>query len=355
MQVDKHYDPLVLFASCDCPPAPGEISPNVLSLKEPHNLPMEIMSVRFRCYPLNGGPSNITEFAYQTITGQGIGVKMDLGNIPVVNSAVPINCFGSARDSADQSIQAFKGATSAEALSYSQELSVATDPVTGQTALPMAYTWRLKYPLYVPPGAVLAPTFTALGQNHFPVRIEITYFCRTRDADYKPRGRIMVPWVTSFASKSFDQIAAAPAGTDASIETDLVNPFSVPLEITKLVGVEAMVVNGNGTLGNAAEDSTDHRFALATNKIRSSRGDDIARTPINFGGLFPFNWRAWDIPGNWTLAPAEFYQLQLAVAPVTYPVGDGEVGRVQYAVAMIGYRGISSEAVVKEIEAGTPS
>jgi hypothetical protein len=272
---------------------------------------------------------------------------MDLGNIPVVNSAVPINCFMNARDSADQSIQAFTEAFLDPGLSnvYSQDLAVNTDPVTGQTALPRAYTWRLKYPLFVPPGAVLSPTFTALGQNHFPTRIEVTYYARTRDVNYRPKGRIMVPWVTSFTSKSFDQVEDTVVGSDNSIETDLVNPFSVPLEISRLVGVEALVTNGFTGFGNAGEDPTDHRFRLSTDKIRSSRGDDIARTPINFGGLFPFSWRAWDIPGNWTLAPGEFYQLQLDVAAITYPVGDAQTGRVQYAVGMVGYRGINADAV----------
>lgn len=351
----KPYDPLVLYASCDCPPAPGEISPNVLSLKEPHNLPMEILAVRFRCYPLNGGPSNPTQFAFQTITGQGIGVKMDLGNIPVVNSAVPINCFGSAREAADQSVSAFLGNAFANTLSPPQDLVVVTDPVSGQTAIPVSYLWRLKYPLYVPPGAVLTPTFSALGQNHFPTRIEVTYLARTRPANWKPKGKIMVPWVTSFSSKSFDNIALAPAGQDNSVETDLVNPFSVPLEITRLVGVEALVVNGITAFGDAAEDSTDHRFRLSTDLIRSSRGDDIARTPINFGGLFPFSWRAWDIPGNWTLAPGEFYQLQINVAAVDYEVDNEAVGRAQYSVGMVGYRGISSDAVIPAAQAGEAS
>lgn len=341
----KHYDPLVLFASCDCPPAPGEVSPNVLSLKEPHNLPMEILEIRFRIYPLNGGPNTTSPFAFQTITGQGVGVKMDLGNIPVVNSAVPLNCFSSARDSGDQSVQSLIGTTLAQALSYSQDLAVSTDGNTGQTAIPMMYSWRLKYPLYVPPGAVLSPTFSALGQNHFPVRIEVTYHARTREAGYKPKGKIMVPWVTSFTSKAFNQVGEEPAGSDNSIETDLVNPFSVPLEISRLVGVQALVVNGTNALGDATEDSSDHRFRLSTDKIRSSRGDDIARTPINFGGLFPFNWRAWDIPGNWTLAPGEFYQLEVDVDPVDYPVGDDSVGRAQYSVGLIGYRGINADAV----------
>ena len=140
MQTEKHYDPLVLFASCDCPPAPGEISPNTLSLKEPHNLPMEILEVRFRVYPLNGGPQNPVPFMFQSITGQGIGVKMDLGNIPVVNSAVPINCFSTARDSADQSTQTFiPYLFGPPDLAYPQTLVVSTDPVTGQTAVPMTY------------------------------------------------------------------------------------------------------------------------------------------------------------------------------------------------------------------------
>ena len=344
--MQKHYDPLVLFASCDCPPAPGEISPNVLSLKEPHNLPMEILEIRFRVYPLNGGPNNTTLRTFQTVTGQGIGVKLDLGNIPVVNSGVPINCFSTARDSADQSAEVgIPNGNAVLDLVYTQEQAVSTDASSGQSALPRTYFWRLKYPLFIPPGAVLAPTFTALGQNHFPVRIEISYHARTREAGYHPKNGVMVPWVTSFSSKAFDNVENTVAGSDASIETDLVNPFSVPLEISRLVGVQALIVNGFGDAGNAGEDNTDHRFRLSTTQIRSSRGDDIARTPLHFNGLFPFSWRAWDIPGGWQLAPGEFYQLNLGVGPVEYPTTNGQIGRAQYSVGMIGYRSIDGAAL----------
>jgi hypothetical protein len=80
--------------------------------------------------------------------------------------------------------------------------------------------------------------------------------------------------------------------------------------------------------------------------MRSSRGYDIVRTPTSLGSLFPNNWRVWDVPGNWRMAPGEFYKIRLALAAVGETVATARAGQLQFSVGMTGYRDVPVSALV---------
>lgn len=316
----KLYDPLLLYAQAIVQPGSG-VGPNVAGLANPHGLPMKLLEVRWRIYPNNTSGNN-----FATLTGMGIGVKLDMGNIPLVDADVPLNGFGTSRDDDDS---LFFSAT--EIYPNPDDPTVTTNP--------NAYRWRLKYPLYVPPGCVVTPVYSHLGQNPFPVTVDTIYVARTLPMSHAPSAAMWAPWVGSYNSISFDNLASQPAGRDFSSELDIVNPFRQPLEIARLTGRAASVIAGAGGIQSVLEDFEDHRFVLGKVRIRARSGDELARTPTPFNGLWPFTWRAWDIPGGWMMRPGEFYKVQLTVdeTEATAPI-DPFLGTVQYAVTGIGYR-----------------
>lgn len=325
---NKVYDPLLLYSQIKVMPGAGS-GPNVAALVNPHGLPMELLEVMFTIYPNPEATSPNPLRTFSFLTGMSVGVKMDLGNIPVVDADVPVNAFGTSRDDAD--IAAFGG------------VSIYPDPTdTDIIATPFTYRWRLKFPLFIPPGAVLTPVFTHLGQNQFPVTVQMIYNCRTLPVGYTPPAEMFAPWVGSYNSVSFDNMASEPAGRDFSSELDIINPFQQPLSLARLTGRVSAVFNESSTSANEqqnVEDISDHRFRIGKLRIRSRSGDEVARSPTVFNGLFPSTWRAWDIPNGWTLRPGEFYKVQLTVdqtsatAPAAY-----EMGSIQYAVSAVGYR-----------------
>ncbi len=324
-------DPLIFTAKAIVNTGAGG-SVNTAALANPHGMPMELLEARFRVIPLNDAADSFAE-----LTGQSIGIKMDMGAIPIVDSGVPISQFGSFRDTSEHGSPQF------------------VPTLVRTIAKPAVYYWRLKYPLYIPSGSVLVPAFEHLGQNPFPVEVEVIYICRTVPEGQKIPSRLMVPWVGSYNSKSFDQLTDTLAGSDQASELDLLNPFKVPLEITKLTGRATLVTvaSGGDSPGQniAYEEKLLFRSRLATVRIRSSRGDDVVRTPTPFNGLFPLGWREWGVAGQWLMRPGEFYKVRIDVATMDQDTAADdnesqlEPGRVQFSMGLIGYRSVSTKAV----------
>lgn len=316
---NKLYDPLFMYAQAVVSPGAGA-GANTPALMNPHELPMEVLAVHWRLYP-----NNTSANTFARLTGMAIGVKMDLGDIPVVDANVPLNAFGTSRDDADLT---------------SDNTAIFPDPnAPTVTANPYSYRWRLKYPLYIPPGCVLTPLYSHLGQNHFPVTVDTIFVCRVLPADYVPPAQVWAPWAGSYNSISFDNLASQPSGQDFSNELDIVNPFKQPLELARLTGRVSSVFSGTANVPVNFEDFTDHRAVLGKVRIRSRSGDEIARNLTPFNGLFPYTWRVWDIPGGWVMSPGEYYKVQLKVdATLATAPGSTQLGSCQYAVTGIGYR-----------------
>lgn len=308
-----YYDSMVLYGQAVVSPGAGG-APNTGALANPHGLPMEIYEIRFNVYPKNSSSESFAD-----LTGQAVGVKLDLGAIAVCDSKVPVSGFSNIRDRDNAAG------------------SIYSTPGTAVVASVRSYTWRLKYPIPIPAGAVLTPLFEHLGQNPFDLVVDIAYFCRTLPPDYKFPARVMIPWVSSFNSNSYDEVNETAAGTELSPESDIMNPFNVPLEISRLVGNETLMRGIDND-----EDISDHRFRLGRIAIRGSRGDEIARAPTVFNTLFPTDWLAWDIPGAWIMRPGEFYKVNLRVGALDYNPAVANIGRVQYSITAIGYRPINT-------------
>ncbi len=326
------YDPLFLYARSTVSPG-ASAGPNVAALVNPHGLPMELLAVRFRLL-VNNTASN----AFDSITGMGVGVKMDIGDVPLVDAAVPVSAFGSVRDADD--------------LAYGNVITTGQ----GASSIPQTYTWRLRHPLYVPPGGVVTPVFTHLGQNHFPVIVDMLYICRSLPLNYVPPQQVRVPWVGSYNSVSFDNLADQSATQDLSSELDIVNPFRQPLELSRMVGLVSAVVagaSGGGASGLNVECAMAHRFKYGTLRMRSRSGDEVVGKKTVFNGLFPYGWRAWDIPPGWALAPGEFYKAQLSISATSATAPDSaQLGSIQYSIAATGFRALPLKVYEAAVRGG---
>lgn len=316
--------PLVLWASIIAPPNSDSPVPNEM-LMNPLELPMELLEVRFRMFPIGDSSTD-----YASINGMGLGVKMDLGKAPIIDAGVPVSMLGTVRDTFENG-------------------DIVLSPDSGTiTPKPATYSWRLKYPLFVPAGKTPSVVFTPMGQNVYPLNVDVAYICRTWDMTRPQPTKTKVPWVASYQSKTFDYATAQAAGYDTSPTLDILNPFGAPLELQRISG---RVLNAQSTAtavgsftNSIIEDVLTYRSVLSELRLRSSRGFDLIRTPAAFNGFFPMNWRAWDVPDKWTMAAQEFYRAQLTVNAVTDTVS--ALARIQFALGVVGYRDVEVASLV---------
>ena len=324
--------PLILWGSVIAEPNVDSAVPNE-QLANPFGLPMEILAIRFRITPVipdsfpGGGEPDQQPNA--RMTGGGVKVKLDLGPAAVA-SDIPISTLGDMRDT------------------YENGGPVISPVVTNlgpeyPYVYPTTYDWRLKYPLFVPGGKVLTSVFTPIGINPLSVRIDVIYICRTWDQNRPEPTKIKVPWATSFETKTFKYETSAPADQSVSANLDIINPFGSPLELSRLSGrCTLLQLTGGVTQQNyIIEDLGEFRQVLATMRMRSSRGFDLIRTPVAFDGVFPVNWRSWDILDGWQLAPQEYYRTQIDTIAVPGTITVESIQTAQFSIAIVGYREVS--------------
>ena len=319
-----YTDPMVLSAQVSVSPNSGDAAPSA-QLANPHDIPIELLACRFMITPTPAAGDTLT--AYQ-ITGAQVGVKLDLGAVPVADTAVPISILGTVRDT--------------------YENLDLVEAANAELVQPSLYAWRLKYPLLIPPHRTLACAITTLAQITTPFTFSIAYLCRTWDTTKQVPRTVKVPWVASYKSKTFDYLPDAPGGHDNSKVLDLLNPHKTDLEITRLGGRISFGAVGSypTTRSYTVEEMFQYRTLLGRLRMRSSRGFDLVRTPTPFDGVFPLNWRAWEIPGSWLMAPGESYRAQLDVSPVTSNPSPAKfTGSAQFELGLVGYRNVPSSVL----------
>lgn len=308
--------PLVLWGSVVAEPNTDATVPNE-QLANPFNMPMEMLGMRVRVYPVH------EEDNFQRTVGGSIKVKLDLGAAAVA-ADFPIADFGTTREMSETEGIIFSTPGLAAGLGY---------------ALPTVYDWRLKYPLFVPAGKVVSAVFTPVGLNANKVRIDVLYFCRTWDANRPIPSRIKVPWAASFESKTFELVTDAPPDSAVSPNLDIVNPFTAPLELQRISGRVSALAQGFENLPNFIyEDQCLFRSVISSLRMRSSRGFDLVRTPVPFDGIFPINWRSWDVPEGWSMAPQEYYRVQIDTRQPPLAIKPELSAQAQFSVGIVGYR-----------------
>lgn len=322
--------PIMLWGSVVAAPNADSPVPNEQLANPFPNLPIELLGIRFRLTPQTDEAG-----AAPRVTGGGVKVKLDLGAASVATD-IPISIFGDNRDTYENQTSCY-----------------VDDPLLAATiaAVPTTYDWRLRYPMYIPPGKVLTAVFTPIGLNAFPVRIDVLYMCRTWDPNRSLPAKVKVPWAASFESKTFPYEDNAPPATSVSSALDVLNPFGVPLELERIGGrCTTLQLAGTGNTRYIVEDLGEWRDVLSTLRMRSSRGFDLIRTPVPFNGVFPANWRAWDITDGWTMAAREYYRVQIDTAAVDdVTINPEAVANAQFCVGIVGYRDVEVATLNAEV------
>lgn len=315
--------PLILWGSVIANPNVDSAVPNE-QLANPFGLPMELLAIRFRLLPTSTAPEDNAR-----VTGGGVKVKLDLGPVAVA-SDIPIALLGDMRDTYENGSAEF------------------SDSDTADYVLPTSYDWRLKHPLFIPAGKVLAAVFTPIGVNPLPVRIDVMYICRTWDPNMPEPKKCKAPWAASFESKAFRYENAAPKDESVSSNLDVLNPFGIPLELARISG-RCTALNLSAIASTQEnyiyEDLCEMRQVLSTLRMRSSRGFDLIRTPVPFAGVFPPNWRSWDILDGWSMAPQEYYRVQINTIAVPDVVAATHVATAQFSVGIVGYRDVEIASI----------
>ncbi len=340
------YDPLVLYAETVIPTGSSS-SPNTAALANPHSLPMELLGIRFRIYTLNtSGASVAGGEGGESVSGLGIGVKLDMGNIPIVDANTPVSLFSTVRDDSEDGPAGYYNFTTS---------AVVTD--SSPVAHTYEYHWRFAKPMFIPPGAVVAPLFSHLTQTPWDVKVGVTYYCRTFRKSARTPQFVHVPWVSRFLSKSFDITGSDPvtvhaADSDESTELDIRNPFPAGrVELARLTGrVNYYISGNNGTNPNSNYERSsinygDQIYDYLRVVIRGSRGDEIVRTPTLFGLLFPQVIKSWELGPGWFMYPNEFYKVFLTRSAFSGPNTAAATARMQVGIGAVGYRKINTSTL----------
>lgn len=262
---------------------------NSIALKNPMGQPMEILEVRFQLNTIGYPGSNLS-----TILGGMIYCKMDLGEHEITNGFVPTWCFGKW----ESPLEAFVAVTQLPA---------------EQVYIYQTYIWKLPKPLYVPAGSVLIPTFQHTGLFQNTVEISVTYNCRSFPVGTPPPEKLSLPYVAAYTSKTFER---SETETDESTETDLVNPFSVPLHIQRFVG-RLQVFQSNVSVAQETPPTTtaagSGRVADAPTsyenwqiKMVDMLGRPIVQDFTPFRMVFDAQSRSWEMDNGAVMDPNSY-------------------------------------------------
>lgn len=284
--------PVLLKASTTLRPnGPGEV--NKIALANPTQGPMLIDEIRFTLHPT----SNVGQGSQ---FGGIVAVKFVLGQEELMANEVPLWLLGPAWASFWENVAVSD---------YNQ------------------YRWKLRKPIVIPPGGILAPFFQHRGFSDKPIDVTISYIGRV---GVPMPDEQWLPWVSPFISKQFDFNDVAQS--DASTELDLRNPFSEPIEIERFVGRTMTVVPGVNPLFGLS-DAFLPDFGIL--KLMTSTGYMITPDSLLWADLFDqaehaFHGRFTLDPGAYILAEIDSNSVALPLGPPTYSV--------QFQIAMLGWR-----------------
>lgn len=265
---------------------------NTEALRNPTGAPMEILEVKWQMRSLPPLATN------GMASGGVLGCKLELGKIKLTNGFVPIWLFGRCENFF---------ADTPEIVPFG----------AGAASIPLEFSWKLPRPLFVPSGAVIVPTFEHRGVTQGPVDVQISYSGRQLSMGARPPPVICAPWAASYVSIPFQDTVT---GTDLSRETDLVNPFDVPIHLQRFTGrlsVASLAVTVGVANAQIYSDAFTYGAELdMTVTMADSAGNFVVKNALPFRQVFGGSTRSWEVHG--IMPPRSFYAVlvQHAARPV---------------------------------------
>ena len=255
--------------------------------------PMLIEEVHF----LTQSPTTtLTTVTYSM--GTVIRAKLRAGRFVISNEFIVLSAYGPL-------LQDLVGLTPGR---LDRTLGIGLDAVTTRSQM-THHRWKLSRPLLLGPGESMMANFsrdvdvsgwTGGDGNAF---VTITLLGRLADPSYIVPKKVMVPYISQFL---VTETAMATAGDSLSQETDIGNPFLVPLQITSMNGrlrTRSTTAIGDLPFDNNAMniDPTDGREI----KMAVS-GRNMIRDYTSISSVFG-NTRSWEMdlkldPREWVNA-----------------------------------------------------
>ena len=271
-------------------------------IKNPTSSPIWVHGIRFGLVAASGS----------VLSGLGgaIGVKMNLGQTPLMQSYVPLWLLRTQTTDAEL--------------------------ITQNSKFIYRYTWMFRKPLLMLPGQYLSPLFNYPGMlsGTDPATVAVQMTMLADIAESVPQ-TVSVPWACSFAAQKTVAGTAALALPE-SRRTDLFNPHDFPLHIDRLTG-RIMINQLDGDDEYATGVST---YPSANTNVRMFRedGSAIIRDPTAFAHAFSQPLKAWRMEGC-VMPPRSYYQ---AVIDVDYSdsTAYGADAVIQPMIGLLGYRDI---------------
>lgn len=166
-------------------------------------------------------------------------------------------------------------------------------------------TFRLPKPMYLNAANVVDKLIPRVHNNTAtPITMTISYACR-RAVGIKPTEN-WYPYIASFATPSFQLDSATQPFLFESSPNDLVNPYSVPLLVDRLVGF----IGTNSALPAAGYNNRSYVGELLNVRLLDTNGRPVVRDLTIFNALFNLQNNAWQARG--IIRPHEYYIAQVS-------------------------------------------
>jgi hypothetical protein len=196
-------------------------------------------------------------------------------------------------------------------------------------------TWRLPKPLFLSPGEEVFVRFKNLGTVDATTQQITAKALNVTLAGYGLQGctsypkTIPVPYITTYIGPT-----SSAAGTILeSVDTDLVNPFDVPMFVNRFVGALAVWTANAGAAGalSAYADAAQRQFTIS---MVDHLANGTIRDAVQWGHLFGVDL-SWVV--NTVLPPKGYYLATVNVGTDTL----GSQAPLQPLIGMIGTREVN--------------
>lgn len=318
-------DPIQLTASITgLQPGVQGAGTNVRALVNPTKQLVEIFGFKFRLR------------STLAVAGHVIACRLDLGDFALTNGFIPVFSFGKAINLAAEQPNA----------------GLFTVGVTLPPQFYAEYTVNLSRPILLPPGAAIRPQFQHRGQTTAAIDVHMTVFGRKLPLNAEIPQKISLPYWAAYTGKSF---TLGTVDADQSSESDLYNPFDVPLRMERFIGrvgfqaassaFSSAAVTGEWEgsqwlqLSSAGPSQTlADSLGQITCSITDSLGAPIVKKLTPFRLVFDAFSRSWPI--NHELPSGAYYNVVLANGAWTVGDPTAAIGAVlaQPIVSMLGWR-----------------
>ena len=264
-------------------------------------------------------PILVEEILFNVSNANGVDVRLNLklGADELVKQYTPLWLLGSAKN-----LSVFNGSAGPTTLLPQLNSSI--------------FGMRMHSELILYPGEFLNPTFYNAAQlNSASVSVRVIVRCRAMKVDAQKQS---LPWISYFVG--VPQVPTA-SYTEETVESDLFNPYDVPLSLDRMVGGVASLP-GTGTVPTpyGVPIAMDAGLNYAEIRMVDGSGQPIIRDFTPLGHLFQLMDFSWRLKG--TMPANSFWKAYIQENYAS--INTSGYGNLQLQMSLIGHRALSGVA-----------